>query len=206
MSNPDYSFANVDVLMNRNTLRRFFDLCRGASPSRREFRLNLFVVRNTLIVERVEKFNLTRQEVAAGYGKGFEGACSDIPNGLEESECHHRVIEYDFGSLKCAVRFEVDACIPTQRSRTDATLRATTIPLSNNGGESEIRATQRGLASHDDSLVEIKSKKGRPMTIKKNMPQLWFGRLKYLVQGIHDEGTFKTVQIDTVDEHQRFET
>lgn len=57
MFNLDYSFVNVDVLMNCNILWRFFDFCCGVFFLWREFCFNFFVVRNILIVERVEKFN-----------------------------------------------------------------------------------------------------------------------------------------------------
>ncbi|KAK0384523.1 hypothetical protein NLU13_8609 [Sarocladium strictum] len=203
ITSPRYSFNDVDLLVNRNTLRKFFDMCRGKSPSHSDFRLNLFMERNTLIIERTEKYNVTRAEDAFGYGKNFEDACTDAPKGLEESVSHHRMIECRFGGLKCAIRFEVDACIPAEAlggHEGVATEIAPSPVISENQG---IRIIHAGPGSRDDALVELKSRKVRPTTISQNMPQLWFGRLDHLVQGIHENGTFRSVERQTESTNQQ---
>jgi hypothetical protein len=196
---PGFSFDDVDVVINRNSLRKFFDICRGSGPRQSVFRLNLFCEgKKTLIVERCERF-----AVAVGpnpqYGKAFEEACTSHIPGLEQSECHHRVVTYHLGNLKCAVRFEVDALIPSEETLTPNE-PAETVDSRGPSGDG-IKIIHSGCAGGRDHIVELKSRAGRTTTVAQHMPQLWFGRVEHLVQGVHEGGTFSLVRTDEVRKH-----
>lgn len=109
---PECRFDSIDCLVNRNSLRKLLDFC-SASRIRKDFRLNLSVVSNTLIIERCEKITVERLRgsVDSGYGHNFERAFTKYPKDLENSTSHHRVLQYKLGDLKMAVRFEVSESV-----------------------------------------------------------------------------------------------
>jgi len=50
---PEFCFDGVDIVVNRNSLRKLLDFCNGRVKG--SFRLNLLLVKNTLFVERCER-------------------------------------------------------------------------------------------------------------------------------------------------------
>src|SRR4051794_20911785 len=50
---PGFRFDDVDVVVNRNSLRKLLDFCHGRAKD--SFRIDLYMVHNTLIIERREK-------------------------------------------------------------------------------------------------------------------------------------------------------
>ncbi|KAK6535664.1 hypothetical protein TWF694_002117 [Orbilia ellipsospora] len=105
---PQFQFDKVDVVINRNSLRRLLDFCKGVSLE--SFRVNLFMIHNTLIVERSEKNGRHFINTpGAGFGKNFEKTFTKFSSDDQKSTGHHRVLSYPLGHLNCVVRFEVDA-------------------------------------------------------------------------------------------------
>ena len=181
-------------------MRKFFAICRGASQER--FRVNLFLQGSkTLIIERCEKKAVLHAKNRGGhsraYGKNFEHACVHEPPGLTDSECHHRVIQYDFGELSCAVRFEVDACkgslgganiqvpVPGEDGNVQPAMRVSANP--------SMKLIRRGVVDPRVPLVELKSSKHHRKPLNSILPQLWFGRTAYLIRGIHKGGVFSAL-------------
>ncbi|ROV91345.1 hypothetical protein VMCG_09679 [Cytospora schulzeri] len=216
---PTFRFDSIDVLLNRNSLRKFFDFCMGRTQD--SFRVNLFLVNNTLIIERCVKSpkEYLNNSGGSGFGHNFEQATTRLPPGLQDSSSHHRVLRYKLGGLECAVRFEVDASyddpnesvvqvsgagIPSGVSQRDdieslgASLSSMALGNSANtpaANDISMRAITRGSGTPQTSVAELKShtiNKGRPKAI----PQLWFGRTRYLITGYHQSGIFAEVKVD----------
>ncbi|OHW90520.1 hypothetical protein CSPAE12_10784 [Colletotrichum incanum] len=182
--NQDMSFDDIDIVTNRNSLRKLFEFC--ASRSQESFRLNLHLV--------LRKAN-------------YEKASVKFPLGLEDSLGHHRTLRYSLGALSCAVQFEVDASYdPDGEGATH--LDTLTLPmekLSIQGAQpGEVKEPPKGLqvettyvgarVMRQSTAAEIKS------TINKKapgqcMPQLWFGRTPWLIIDHHTKGTFDKTKI-----------
>jgi hypothetical protein len=105
---PDNRFDEMDLLIDRKTLRKFFDFCKGIVQD--SFRLNLYLVNDTLLIQQCMKSPTKCMGHSGGspLGYSFDKAVTRLPYGLRDSSSYHRVIQYDFGSLKCAVRFQAD--------------------------------------------------------------------------------------------------
>lgn len=106
-----YSFDDIEVLTNRNSLRKLLDFAAGRGQD--SFRIDLYMVGGrTLVIERRERSvkEMIRGSVA-GFGHNFEEVSTIPPKGLEDAQSsqHHRVVSYKLGNVRCAVRFEVDA-------------------------------------------------------------------------------------------------
>ncbi|KKY27167.1 putative geranylgeranyl pyrophosphate synthetase [Diplodia seriata] len=111
-TNPSFSFSDVDLLANRNSLRKLLDFVDGRVGQ--TFRIDATLVRNTLVLQRRERsvcafLPPTNGAQHVSFGHGFEAAMTTPSPGLEESTSHHRTIAYNLGELKCVVQFEVDA-------------------------------------------------------------------------------------------------
>ncbi|KAJ0158215.1 hypothetical protein CTA2_12064 [Colletotrichum tanaceti] len=210
----DVSFDDVDVVTNRNSLRKLLDFC---SPrSQESFRLHLHLVRDTLIIERCEKH--TREFVAGstrGWGRNFEKASTAFPPNLTESHGHHRTLRYALGALECAVQFEVDASFDPDYDEPAASKEPDVLglameklsiqapkPATDNGARDlQVETAYRGARVMSQSTAaEIKSAaKTRPLGWR--MPQLWFGRTPWLIVGQHADGTFHDVKVTDAAAH-----
>lgn len=110
---PGYNFTSVDLVTNRNSLRKLLDFAEGRV--RDSFRIDLSIIGGTLFLSRHERKLREKLNAynSAGFGHNFEKAFSAPQEGLEGSTGHHRVIKYVLGNLNCVVRYEVDACCDT---------------------------------------------------------------------------------------------
>jgi len=106
----------VDVITDRNGLRK---LLRWLNPSEgrevRDFRIDVELVgARTIVLNRWE--GRTREPpTGKSFGFAFEAATARAAPGCPSSG-HHRTITYDMVDIKMMVRFEVDACLPTETS------------------------------------------------------------------------------------------
>ena len=208
---PEVGFDDIDIVINRNTLRKLLDWCDGRSvPS---FRLNLFLVNNTLIVERCDK-NVRamaglRAGQNAGYGRNFEKHFTKVPPGAGDCSGYHRVLRYSLGDLRCAVHFEVDACCVDNVAIAGGTI--STKPQSSKTTKAEERievpvmATRKLRIVHNPTLEGIDQSVAAEMKTQSSpkgsgsyLAQLWFGRTPWLVVGQHLDGKFHTVNISNV--------
>ncbi|TQN66773.1 hypothetical protein CSHISOI_08671 [Colletotrichum shisoi] len=210
--NQDMSFDDIDIVTNRNSLRKLLDFC---SPrSQESFRLHLHLVRSTLIVERCEKHAREFVDASRGWGRNFEKASAAFPSNLAGSQGHHRTLRYSLGALKCAVQCEVDASFdpndePAASKELDPLDLAmeklsiqTPEPVTGDGARDlQIETTyQDATVMPQPATAEIKSAaKARPLSWR--MPQLWFGRTHWLIVGHHADGNFHDVRITDAAAH-----
>lgn len=103
---PGYNLDGVDILTNRNTLRKLLGFVAPLEFKDKPFRLRLSLINSTLILE---PYRWTEQWNSHSYGKSMETLCAKFPPGLEHSVSHHRVISYKMGPLNCIVKAEADA-------------------------------------------------------------------------------------------------
>ncbi|KAF4974933.1 hypothetical protein FZEAL_8196 [Fusarium zealandicum] len=224
--NPTKKFDGIDVLVNRNSLRHLLDFCHGRCGE--SFRINLYMVQNTLVIERCEKSarHMIRGSHRSGFGHNFEKAVTVAPTGMSDIAGHHRVLRYDLGGLNCAVRFEVDATWPlaTDESRhqsDEGTGAASIGDLTKSLGglkvedpkpryakqkstkTASVQVIARGTLTPHSQAAEIKSVRPNGAALGKMLPQLWFGRTPYLIRGYHVDGNFSQIKVDSIDKDLR---
>lgn len=181
--NPNYKLDNVDVLINRNSLMRLLEFASGGSTD--SCCLEVFIVKDTLVVHRADP-NAPDWGQPRNFGHAFEEMFTEPEEGLEDAVTHHRVIAYDLGPLRVAVRLEADAyyaegveneLLPLdQLSYSSPSVPPTLITASFPGGT---RVALEGDKIPFCQVAELKTGKGA-RSAKKTMAQLWFGRTQYL--------------------------
>ncbi|KAK5988184.1 hypothetical protein PT974_12324 [Cladobotryum mycophilum] len=211
---PEFRFDNVDVVSNRNSLRKLLDFCAGRSKD--SFRIDLMLVNNTLFLERREKNvrELIRGKQNSGWGHSFEHAFTKFAPGTEGSTGYHRALHYPLGGLRCVVQFEIDAFYEEGKKNEED--ESITLPMARlslkDQPEADALQAQASKSSKKTILMpqataaEIKTSM-RPRNIGQYLPQLWFGRTPWLMIGRHDNGTFKEVKItDAAAQFEDWET
>jgi hypothetical protein len=219
---PNTTLNAVDIIVNRNSLRKLLDLAAGKKPD--AFCMGLNMINNTLVISRKERSAqyMIHGMPNAGYGHSFEHAFTTPDHDMDDSSSHHRVIRYRIGPLDCVVRFEVDAYYddvetsgsdanPEPDTAADATDQLTAaiakLKVAENPSSSSLSSTARPPRSADkptiavakgtfiaaSQLAEIKAKKLN--RVSEAMPQLWFGRTPYFINGNHDKGTVHSVSV-----------
>ncbi|RYP23177.1 hypothetical protein DL765_001262 [Monosporascus sp. GIB2] len=213
LMNPDMRFNDVDLVCNRNSLRKLLDIATGRRPD--PFVMHLHMVEKTLFITRKEKNARMRVfgNTNSGYGHNFEKACTEADRDVVGSSSHHRVVKYSMGGLNCVVRFEVDAYYEGNEEGVCArdfdhednalaesfdllTLKEidsdSTKGTTSNTSTSAVR---KGAVLSSSQMAEIKAKNGTGGTVyfKSYLPQLWFGRTPYLFIGKNTKGTFHNI-------------
>lgn len=199
LMNPSIRFDDVDVVCNRNSLRKLLDLASGRKID--PFVMHLHMIQNTLLITRKEKNAraMIRGNGNSGYGHNFEKAFTKANDELLDSTSHHRVVKYNMGGLNCVVRFEVDAYfdgvvegvssdafdhqIDLETAMGGLSL-STAVPASSIAE----KAAKRGTVLPSSKMAEIKTcgKNLKPMW--QLIPQMWFGRTPHLLMGRHPAG------------------
>lgn len=225
---PEFSLNDVDLVTNRNSLRKLFDFVNGRA--RDSFRIDLHMVEKTLFLTRRERNarGIICGSMDSGFGHNFEHAFSTPEPGIENSASHHRVIRYALGDLNCVVRFEVDACCPMREGQDSECEIVLPPPASENdmpksleqlslhedkktpaAGKSKSNSTHvvhRGRLVPSSTVAEIKARSNGSQ-VQKALPQLWFGRTPHLICGFHKNGTFDKIEtIDVSKQYQDWET
>ena len=82
---PSFRFDDVDIIVNRHTLRKLLTFCHGSNQE--SFRISLHIVHNTLIIERCAQSasQMIYGSALSGYGRNFERTFTQLPPGLENS-------------------------------------------------------------------------------------------------------------------------
>jgi hypothetical protein len=72
-------------------------------------------------LNRWEQFTKEEPGTRRSYGFNFEEAMTVPGPGCERGTGYHRIVTYDFDGLKMVVRFEVDACLPSDHPGSNVT-------------------------------------------------------------------------------------
>ncbi|TGJ62257.1 hypothetical protein EYR41_002236 [Orbilia oligospora] len=212
--NPSFRFDDVDVVVNRNTLRKLFEF--GKNSFVESFRVNLYIVKNTLFIERCSQITTERVRQNGGYGRTFEKQFTKSTN---ESTGHHRVLRYHLGMLNCVVRFEVDASYQENQSEQVGDLSNGSLATAIEGlvlesskrGDTEAFSPKflessrlKSIFTTEEAMPQSIAAEIKTFTEKRglrrhlNIPQLWFGRTHWLIAGRHNNGTFDGIDVSYV--------
>lgn len=229
---PDFDFGEVDVVTNRNSLRKLLNFVSGRAPM--SFRIDVNMVHGTMFLTRRERSTTEKIQGSrnAGYGHNFERAFTKAEKGLEKSSGHHRVVRYKMGELDCVVRFEADAWCEDEskgeeldtdvgpvegdggsgRDYEDVLTKLTKLSLDNSKAHTKkpaqnqykpTRVVPHGHIVLSTTLAEIKTRK-KKIRLAEALPQLWFGRTPLLLSAVHNQGKF-TVPVERVNVGEKFQ-
>jgi hypothetical protein len=89
---PDFDWASVDFVTDRNGLRKLLRWIDGTAT--RSFRIDMQLAgKRSVLLNRWERRNRERGS-GFTYGFNFEEASTKAAKGCEESTGHHRIVKY----------------------------------------------------------------------------------------------------------------
>ncbi|KAI0250395.1 hypothetical protein BJV78DRAFT_1376454 [Lactifluus subvellereus] len=213
-------WPTVDIITDRNGLRK---LLRWLSPSAgkdvRDFRIDVDLIgTKTILLGRWED-RMHHPPTGRSFGFAFEAATTRPAPGCPSSG-HHRAITYDMHDMKMIVRFEVDACLPTDAGsarlrkllirsvlpRRRQRLSMTCMDLLGSAPattKKPINVVRAGTQVPQEALVEVASRSAYfvdQLDWNELYPQLAISQTHEFRLGVHERGTFTQLrewQIDS---------
>lgn len=205
--NPRYNFHDIDILADRNNLRMLLEFCQGKSNG--PFRLNVFLIFNTLVIVRRESRWWKRSD-GNSCGFTFEKHFTTTSPDMADATSHYRAIRYKMGPLNVVCRFEADAyddgIAPDDLTASEASAV--------NGGldirpsfnyNAPIRVLQKGHIVPTAQMLELKTQAYHPEgtgTVQ-CQDQLWFGRTALLFTAPYEKKTCEVKRIKKENARER---
>jgi hypothetical protein len=205
--NPKFNIADVDLVTDRNNIRKLLRFVQGTSNDPFQIRVEI-AGQKTALFTRVEAKTKELIRRFRGFGHAFEDAYTQKPSG---NTGHHRIVGYSFGGLRCVVRHETDGYVEDGSSRelTDdlsdslAGLAISSPDIPNNLPGAVVVKLD-GKPVERTSTLEIKTRTAnRVLDMAEVSSQLWISQTPKLVAGYHRNGLFGNVQLKDMTEHLR---
>lgn len=172
------------------------DILRFARSIDSTFRFNTELVGNTLFLIRNHKNDVIPD--VRGYGHSFLTSFTSSDPDSGKTESHQRVVSYNFGGLKCLVRFECDGHLPSYDGHATVVTKPE-VHLPSPSPDS-IVLREAGKIVPQGSVLEIKtkSKAYAPLQMSDHLPRLWVRQIPQFITAYHDRGSFEDVQVSDV--------
>lgn len=218
IANPSFDIRSIDVVTDRNVIRRLFSFINASSTQNRPetFTINIEVSKKTAIFSRSDV--LTHEFIGPrdfrGFGHEFEKAYTSSQ--ISGSTGHHRIISYCFGDLSFIVRYETDGyeeagtkTPPSNKKEPESDNLSTMLgslslssiknPLNPTPIESKLTIKEEGKIIPFESILEIKTRANhKPLEIQEIAPQLWISQTFKLVRAYHYKGLFQIPEVEDV--------
>ncbi|KAJ5356799.1 hypothetical protein N7517_011408 [Penicillium concentricum] len=214
LENPSFDIRSVDVVTDRNCIRQLLSFINPGLEKTQRFTLHVELIKNTVIICRVEKKK--RQYIKpgqpSGFGHNFEKRYTI--HQIKGSTSHHRIISYTFGALKLLIRHETDGYVAAGIAGHSTTVNQSThdhlsskmksVSLSQPGiylyttpPECKLTIRKAGEPVPLASTLEIKTRTiKRPLAMKDFAAQLWISQTPKLVRAYHTEGKFQPPEVE----------
>ncbi|KAJ4373682.1 hypothetical protein N0V86_007825 [Didymella sp. IMI 355093] len=210
LANPDFNLKDSDILADRNNLRTLLEVVQGRTVG--PFRLDLYLIFNTLIIVRRED-GFWRRSDGKSYGFNFERHFTTPTPDMADATSHYRAIRYRMGPLHVVCRFEADAYVDTASdilSESEAAAVVPSIPTESDlmkrpqfSYRAPFKVLQKGHFVPGNQLLELKTQVERPREEGQSnvscQDQLWFGRTTHLYTGRYEAGTGKILYVKKED-------
>jgi hypothetical protein len=187
--NPTARFNDVDIVVNRNSLRKFLAFV-SFKRGEGQFHVDLIMVHNTLFIGRKEA--KAKPEHNHGYGHNFESEFTTDDPELPEAEGHYRVVRYKFGGLNMVVRVEADGyCTNADEDEEEDEDDDDEDDSPNEFFRNVLGTTTQTLIEHNSPIATATIAKGKMVpqnnilelkttgTKSNSFEQLWFGRTPF---------------------------
>ncbi|OAL54056.1 hypothetical protein IQ07DRAFT_668319 [Pyrenochaeta sp. DS3sAY3a] len=225
-TNSEFLSTEVDLFACGSTLGSLLRFVRGMDKA---FRFNVEVIGHTVFF--VRRHNDPKELIpdVKGYGHTFPEAYTTWDRDVKGSETHQRIVQYNFGELKCVVRFECDGYILSLAATNDLasvegtkdTLSKTTPDmdgllqaLSDSAVAPDYHSTiptkvsfvveKGGVQIPQRTLFDLKtrsSRYNREIDMSDIYPSLWLKQIPNFIVAYHDgDGLFEQIHVNNIEE------
>jgi len=210
---PKFDYKSLDIVADRNTLRKLLRWAKGSREHNVSFRVDIQRAGNTCIfIMCTEGPQERAKQSTMGYGFGFEQKTTCAAPGCEQAAEYARIIAYKLGGLNILLRFEVDACIQTQTepqtTQGDLTTKLSGLTLNSSSAQVKGAAkpsTAFGLSVElqpsqelvpQTSLVELVTRSVQyDVGWGELFPQLYLSQTEHVFIAKHSRGVFRGIPV-----------
>ena len=206
--------SNLDVFGCGSTLGALLRFCSGDYHS---FSFVVQMIGHTAFFLRRNKSPTEVIEDIRGYAHKYLETYTTWSKDVKGSASNQRIVAYDFGGLRFAVRFEADGYVVGETDEEDEEnegqsgvaleddlanlLRSASAPTT----QEELSTTfrEQGRLVGQDLIVDVKTRaayKRGAVAIAEQLLRLWVRQIQTLILGFHDRGRFETPEIINVTE------
>ena len=204
---PDFDFTAIDLVTDKNQLRKLFDVCSG-NDQRRPFRLNLSRIGRTILLTHADSddevagqdcpaWARNSNELRYGYGYSFEKQFTK----KQTDGTHRRITTFTLGDkIRLLVRHEVDAITdraPESDEKTKKKLRSF--------AGSTLQVEEAGFFAPSADVYELKTKCEK-YADEIRFDEIWAAMLlsgtKRLALALHTYGAvakIRDIDVDTIE-------
>jgi hypothetical protein len=212
--NPDFEMGSVDVITDRNNIRKLLRFLDGTSSESFQIQVEIVDGKRALFT-RMENETTTVIQGFRGYGRNFEKACT---KSLTGTSGYYRITSLRFGGLQCVVRHETDGYIDDALGRAAVQKQVNTtgslpqlletLQLADSAPApthtSTITIKREGEEVNCSSILEIKTRAaGKSLDMNETAAQLWISQTPYLAVSYHENGLFNDVQVRDMTQNVR---
>ncbi|KAK2879299.1 hypothetical protein FQN49_000995, partial [Arthroderma sp. PD_2] len=207
--NPKFVPHDVDIFTCSSVLGKLSKFVCGGEHT---FRFIMEAVGNTVFFVRREDSPTLFIPNVRGFGHNFIDEYTTWDADVKGSTSHQRIIQYKFGGLRFAVRFQSDCYHKKGKTKNkakhtsgplldafaDTSINATKLP-----DESALRFKEGGRAVRQSDVCDIKTRYMRAFAtgaIRKEVnktdviPRLWVSQIPTLIAAFHDKGVFGDIR------------
>ncbi|KAH7087973.1 hypothetical protein BKA62DRAFT_729002 [Auriculariales sp. MPI-PUGE-AT-0066] len=189
---PMYDFASVDIVADRNTLRK---LLRWSSGRRDDFRVDVQVVKGTVLFRRCPPEEQNVHPTHYGFSFEREFTTAEGRPRSDFSSVHARIIQYSFAGFKMLVRYELDCVLPPKVAlATPSSVTSVLTPPESTVFAERLRVVAGGTFVDQGKTVEMTSvKNGKFVARKETFFQMTLSGTPHLVKTRYEgNGIIKT--------------
>lgn len=200
------SVADLDIVACQHTLQNLLRFVCGQDKS---FRILVEAVGNTVFLTRRENSPTELIPDVRGYGHTLPEAYTSWDVDVKGSVTHQRLIQYLFGGLELAVRFEGDGYMTDNPLRAqmskDASLDDLIVDLSVSGhgtetetAEPKLEIRHAGEPVAQGAVFDLKTrsiKKKDQDVLGEELPRLWIAQISKIVLAYHTRGVFEDIEV-----------
>ncbi|KAL8284162.1 hypothetical protein RQP46_004911 [Phenoliferia psychrophenolica] len=197
---PDFEFKNLDIVTDRNNLRKLLRWAAGVAD--KDVRIDVEQVGQTLLFTRWE--SRSTDSAGSGYGHNFEVGMTKVAESCKghggRVTGHHRIVSFGFAGISMLVRFEVDACSANVDAAaatppSDLADMLSGLSIKSNSAKSssdgDIKVIPAGSLVPQQSIIELKTRSQQStFDTTDAYPQLFFSQTPTLILARHTRGTF----------------
>ncbi|KAH7394504.1 hypothetical protein BKA66DRAFT_410580 [Pyrenochaeta sp. MPI-SDFR-AT-0127] len=217
-ANPDFRTEDIDLFACGSTLGNLLRFVRGENKA---FRFNVEIIGETVFLIRKENDPKELIQDVRGFGHTFPEAYTTWEKDVKGSETHQRIVQYEFGHLKCVVRFESDGYIKetstssrtspsksSSKAKEDDLLQAfqnsaISQPIHATSSSNEAIVIKRGGSKvPQHSIFDLKTRSGRynrEIDMNDIYPLLWIKQIPNFIIAYHDgRGMFHDIRVQDV--------
>lgn len=190
------------------------------------FRFDIELVGETVFFIRKERDPKELIPGVYGYGHTFPEAYTTWDADVKGSESHQRIVSYDFGGIKCLVRFESDGYLKHLVHTDEATISGSNslgtagdetinaaLTAINLGSAKQLSATEAGPSSgskliiqsagqriQQNAVYDLKTRTAaREIDMSEMYPRLWVSQIPNFIVAYHTRGEFDEESIHVKD-------